>query len=142
MSRPQGPQQAKGRGWRGPRVVLQKVSFYWALLVGLLSPVAQSLEYYIRFDRWNTEATLTEYLLFFLAGTLGGVILIFFMNRQASTKRRWVVLIAFLLASWIALIMMIAGGLLGPIGVLLFPQIPWALFTWIGSWLAQFIVRD
>ena len=139
MSRSQG---AKGRGWRGPKVVLQKVSLYWALLVGLLSPVAQALEYYFRFDRWNTDATITEYLLFFLAGTLGGVILIFFMNRQASTMRRWVVLIAFLLASWIALIMMIAGGLLGPIGVLLFPQIPWALFTWIGSLVAKFIVRD
>ena len=139
MSRSQG---AKGRGWRGPKVVLQKVSLYWALLVGLLSPVAQALEYYFRFDRWNTDATITEYLLFFLAGALGGVILIFFMNRQASTRRRWVVLIAFLLASWIALITMIAGGLLGPIGVLLFPQIPWALFTWIGSWLAKFIARD
>jgi hypothetical protein len=135
-------QQAKGRGWRGPKVILQKVSLYWALLVGLLSPAAQALEYYFRFDRWNIEATTTEYFLFFLAGTLGGVILIYFMNRQASTKRRWVVLIAFLLASWIALIMMIAGGLLGPLGVLLFPQIPWALFTWIGSWLAKFIVRD
>ena len=135
-------QQAKGRGWRGPKVTLQKVSLYWALLVGLLSPVAQAFEYYFRFERWNTEATITEYVLFFLAGTLGGVILIFFMNRQASTRRRWVVLIAFLLASWIALIMMIAGGLLGPIGVLLFPQIPWALFTGIGSWLAKFIVRD
>ena len=139
MSRSQG---AKGRGWRGPKVVLQKVSLYWALLVGLLSPVAQALEYYFRFDRWNTDATITEYLLFFLAGALGGVILIFFMNRQASTRRRWVVLIAFLLASWIALIMMIAGGLLGPIGVLLFPQIPWALFTWIGSLVAKFIARD
>ena len=136
------PPQAKGRGWRGPKVVLQRVSFYWALLVGLLSPAAQALEYYFRFNRWNTEATTTEYFLFFLAGTLGGVILIFFMNRQASTRRRWVVLIAFLLASWIALIMMIAGGLLGPMGVLLFPQVPWGLFTWIGSWLAKFIVRD
>ena len=135
------PQQAKGRGWRGPKVVLQKVSLYWALLVGLLSPAAQALEYYFRFDRWNTEATITEYFLFFLAGTLGGVILIFFMNRQTSTRRRWVVLIAFLLASWIALIMMIAGGLLGPIGILLFPQIPWALFSWIGSLLAKFIAR-
>ena len=135
-------QQAKGRGWRGPKVVLQKVSLYWAFLVALLSPAAQALEYYFRFNRWNTEATITEYFLFFLAGSLGGVILIFFINRQVSTRRRWVVLIAFLLASWIALIMMIAGGLLGPIGVLLFPQIPWALFTWIGSWLAKFIVRD
>jgi len=39
------------------------------------------------------------------------------------------------------LITMIAGGLLGPIGVLLFPQIPWALFTWIGSLVAKFISR-
>ena len=137
-----GSQRPKGRGWRGPKVILQKVPLYWALLVGLLSAAAQALTYYFRFDRWNTEATITEYFLFFLAGTLGGMILIFFMNRQASTRRRWVVLIAFLLASWIALIMMIAGGLLGPIGVLLFPQIPWALFTWIGSWLAKFIARD
>ena len=134
-------QQAKGRGWRGPKVVLQKVSLYWALLVGLLSPAAQALEYYFRFDRWNTDATTAEYFLFFLAGALGGVILIFFMNRQASTKRRWVVLIAFLLASWIALIMMIAGGLLGPLGVLLFPQIPWALFTWIGSLVVKLVSR-
>ena len=138
MSRSQG---AKGRGWRGPKVVLQKVSLYWALLVGLLSPVAQALEYYFRFDRWNTDATITEYLLFFLAGALGGVILIFFMNRQVSTKRRWVVLIAFLLASRIALITMIAGGLLGPIGVLLFPQITWALFTWIGSLVGKLVSR-
>ena len=139
MSRSKRP---KVRGWHGPKVILKKLSLYWALLVGLLSAVAQAFTYYFRFGRWNTDATATEYLLFFLAGALGGVILIFFMNRQASTKRRWVVLIAFLLASGVALIMMIAGGLLGPIGVLLFPQIPWALFTWLSSWLAKFIARD
>jgi hypothetical protein len=41
--------------------------------------------------------------------------------------------IGFLLASPFAFIMMLGGGLMGGIGVLLLPQIPWALFTWIGS---------
>jgi hypothetical protein len=44
----------------------------------------------------------------------------------------------FLLASPIALLAMLGGGLLGPIGVLVFPQIPWALFTWIGSLAGRF----
>ena len=122
-------------------LILKKVSLYWVLLVGLLSVAAQACTYYLRFGRWNTDATTTEYILFFLAGALGGGVLIFFLNRQASATRRWVVLIAFLLASPIALFMMIGGGLLGPPGVLIFPQIPWALFTGIGSWVAKFISR-
>lgn len=48
---------------------------------------------------------------------------------------------AFLLISPVALFMMIGGGLLGPLGVLIFPQIPWALFTWIGSLVARFVSR-
>jgi hypothetical protein len=44
-----------------------------------------------------------------------------------------VVLIAFLLVSPVAMLFMLGGGLLGWNGILLFPQIPWALFTWIGS---------
>lgn len=122
-------------------MILKKVSLYWVLLVGLLSVAAQGFTYYLRFGHWNTDATSTEYLLFFLAGALGGVILIYFLNSQASLARRWVVLIAFVLASPIALQAMIAGGLLGPPGVLLFPQIPWALFTWIGSLVAKFFSR-
>ena len=97
--------------------------------------------YYYRFGVLNPDATALEYLLFFLAGALGGLILIYFLNSQASLARRWVVLIAFLLASPIALFTMIAGGLLGPPGVLLFPQIPWGLFTWIGSLVAKFVSR-
>jgi hypothetical protein len=136
-------QRAKGKDGlgRSQKLTVQKVSLYWALVVGLLSVAAQALTYYFRFGRWNTDATLTEYLLFFLAGALGGVILIYFLNHQVSARRRRVVLIAFLLASPIALFLMIAGGLLGPIGVLILPQIPWALFAWIGSWVGKFVSR-
>jgi peptidoglycan/LPS O-acetylase OafA/YrhL len=134
-------QRAKGGKKQEPKLSLKKVSLYWVLLVGLLAVAAQGFTYYLRFGHWNTDATSTEYLLFFLAGSLGGGVLIYFVNRQTSATRRWVVLIAFLLASPIALFTMIAGGLLGPPGVLIFPQIPWALFTWIGSWVGKFISR-
>ena len=135
-------QRRKGRKEQGPKLIMKKVSLYWVLLVGLLSVAAQGLNYYLRFGRWNTSATAIEFLLFFLSGALGGGVLIYFLNRQASAMRRWVVLIAFLLASPIALFMMLGGGLLGPPGVLIFPQIPWALLAWIGSWAGKFISRS
>jgi hypothetical protein len=48
-------------------------------------------------------------------------------------------LIAFLLATPLAMIFLLGGGLLGWIGVILFPQIPWALITWIGSLVGRIV---
>jgi hypothetical protein len=120
---------------------MKMLSAYWALVVGLLAVTIQILIFYFRFSRWNTIAGFAEYLFFFLAGSLGGSILIFFLNRQASITARWLVLTAFLLASPLALIMMLGGGLLGPLGVLVFPLIPWALFSWLGAWMARLTAR-
>jgi hypothetical protein len=119
--------------------MLKKISTYWSALVGLLSVTAQVATYYARFKRWNTDATFTEYLLFFIAGTLGGLILVYFMNKQTSIAKRWAVLIAFVLASPIAMFFMLGGGLLGWFGVILFPQVPWALVTWIGSLVGRVV---
>lgn len=52
---------------------------------------------------------------------------------EESPRARRIVLIAFLLASPFALILMLAGGLFGALGVLIAPQIAWALFTWLGA---------
>jgi len=117
-------------------------SWRWVLGVGLFSVAAQILLFYARFGHWNTYSSFTDYLLFFLAGALGGWILTFFLNRQFSSANRWAVWIAFLLAIPIALLMMLAGGLLGPLGVLIFPQIPWAIFTWVGSWVGRRLTRN
>jgi hypothetical protein len=114
----------------------------WVLGVGLLSVAAQIVLFYIRFGRWNTDSTFTDYLLFFLAGALGGWILTIFLNRQASTASRRAVWIAFLLASPLALLLMLAGGVLGPLGVLILPQIPWLVSAWIGSWVGRSAARD
>jgi hypothetical protein len=121
---------------------LNRIPFQWALLVGLLAIAAQAVTFYLRFDRWNTDAFIVDYLLIFLAGALGGLILIYFLNRQPSLDARFVVVIAFLLASPIALFMMIGGGLLGIPGILILPQIPWAFFTWIGSFVGRRLTRS
>jgi hypothetical protein len=119
----------------------RNLSFSWALVVGLLSILAQIVTFYVRFGFFNTQASFANYAAFFLAGTLGGCILIYFLNLQTSPRARRVVLIAFLLASPLALIMMLAGGLIGPIGVLIAPQIPWALFTWLGALVGRRVSR-
>src|SRR5215510_11815561 len=121
---------------------MKAISPYWVVLTGLLAIVGQLLIYYVRFARWNSEATLAEFLLFFLAGALGGWVLIWFLNRQVSPRRRWIVLITFLLATPTALYVMILGGLFGPVGVLIVPQIPWALAAWVGSLVGSLIFRS
>jgi hypothetical protein len=122
-------------------ILMKKTQIYWALVVGLLSIVAQIATFYMRFGKWNVSSTMLDYVLFFLTGTLGGLILIFFLNRQNSKTAWSVTLLAFLLASPIAMVMMVGGGLLGSIGVLIFPQIPWALFAWIGGLVGNFFAK-
>jgi uncharacterized membrane protein len=120
---------------------MKSISAFWALLVGLLSVIAQVITYTLRFERLNTESPFADYFFFFLAGTVGGFILIFFLNRQPTRKGRWIVLIVFLLIAPVSLFLMLGGGLFGPLGLLLLPQIPWLLFTWLGSLLGRFVSR-
>ena len=120
---------------------MKPIPLSWAPSVGFLSIVAQVLTYFLRFGQLNTQASPGEYILFFLSGTLGGAILLFFLNRQTRARAWWIVFGAFLLAAPIALFMMLGGGLFGPLGILLWPQIPWALFTWIGSLLGSALSR-
>ena len=118
---------------------MKSIPAYGALLVGLLSVLAQVVTYTLRFERLNTESPFADYIFFFLSGTIGGFILIFFLNRQQTRKGRWIVLIVFLLIAPISLFLMLGGGLFGPLGLLILPQIPWLLFTWLGSLLGRFL---
>lgn len=120
---------------------MKKTRVFWALLVGLLSVVAQIAVFYVRFGKWNPYSTVLDYILFFVAGTLGGLILIYFLNRQNSKTAWSVTLLAFLLVSPIALVMMIGGGMLGSIGVLVYPQIPWTLSGWLGGLVGNFLAK-
>jgi hypothetical protein len=120
---------------------MKTLSVYWAALVGVAAIVWQVVTYYVRFGQLNPHAAWTDYLLFFAAGALGGLILIQFLNRQTANGGRWVVLIAFALAFPVAMLFMLGGGLLGFVGILIFPQIPFALFTWIGSLVGRRVFK-
>ena len=120
---------------------MNKIPLTWSLPIGVSAVLAQMLFYFIRFKELNSQATFEEYILFFVSGLLGGLILLFFLNRQTSLTGRRTVWIGFLLAAPLALILMLAGGLLGPLGVLIIPQIPWALFAWIASLIGHWLTR-
>jgi hypothetical protein len=65
---------------------------------------------------------------------------LWFSNQwQLGVELKSGTLLAFLLASPIALTLMIDGGLLGSIGVLIFPQIPWVQLAWLGGLVGKFL---
>ena len=117
------------------------LSYGWSLLVGVIAVVWQILSYYFRFGQFNPYAPWSDYIWFFLSGSLGGLILVMFLNRQTASKSWWSVLIAFVLATPVAMIFMLGGGLLNFGGTLILPQIPWFIFTWIGSLVGKFLSR-
>lgn len=123
------------------KILMENNQIVGALIIGLLSVVSQIVGFYVRFGKWNASAAVLDYILFFVAGTLGGLILIYFLNRQKSKTSWSVTLLAFLLASPMALVLMIVGGLIGSLGVLIFPQIPWALFAWLGGMVGNYLEK-
>src|SRR5688572_22629783 len=96
-------------GWGKGLMKMKKLSLYWSGVVGIISVLWQVLTYYIRFGKFNEFATPIEYLMFFIAGVLGGLILIFFLNRHDTSKGWWSVMIAFILAFPVAMIFMLGG---------------------------------
>ncbi len=119
----------------------QTLSYWWAALIGLLFPIAQAAIYYFRFGQLNPYATVLDYLLFFLAGALGALVLIPLLRRSRTPAARWIVLLAFLLATPLAIAGMVGGGLFGPVGVVLLPAILWAIFAGIGYGIGRLVSR-
>ena len=134
------PKGVLREGWGGAESkLMKKTPLYFSFLVGLLTIVYQIVMFSVRFKRINTDSSIVDYILFFVAGSIGGWILITFLNRQTSTAKRWIVFIAFLLATPAAMTFILFGGSLGAIGVLIFPQIPWAFVTWVGSLVGRLV---
>jgi hypothetical protein len=119
----------------------RKLAYWSAGAIGLFFPVFQVAIYYLRFGRLNPYAPLTDYALFFLAGTAGGLILIALLRRSRTKAAKWNVVIAFLLATPFAIFGMLGGGLLGPVGIVLFPALIWGIVTGIGYWIGKFISK-
>jgi hypothetical protein len=119
----------------------RKLSYWWAALIGLFFPILQDLLYYIRFRILNPYAGPQDYVLFFLGGALGGTILIALLRRSPTKAAKWSVLLAFLLATPLATLGMLGGGLFGLFGIVLLPAAIWAIITGIGYGIGRLLSR-
>lgn len=98
--------------------------------------------FYFRFGRLAPEeSSPLDFLWFFLGGLGGGLLLIYFLNRNSSKSARWIILIGFTLGAYPAMLAMLGGGLIGQIGIILLPMFVWGIFTGIGHLLGKLFVR-
>lgn len=118
-----------------------KIPFWWAVPIGLMYPVIQVLIFIVRFGGFNTDVAPLDYVLFFAAGLIGALLLILFLRRSKSKAGRWIILTAYILAAPLAVAGMVVGGLLGPVGVVLFSLMPWLLFMWLGYLAGAFLPK-
>ncbi len=115
----------------------KKPSFLWALAVGLLFPVLQVLIFFMRFGRFDSEAPLTDYLLFFLGGALIGAGLIYFLRRSETPGTFRAAIIAFVISLPFALFGMVLGGTLGVVGVVMLGVSPAVFITGVGYFIGR-----
>ena len=120
----------------------KKVSYWWAALVGLFAIAYQVADFYVRFGKLAPdESSPFDFLWFFLGGLAGGAILVNFLNRASAKPARWIILVAFILGLYPAMLAMLGGGLIGKIGVFLLPAIVWGIFTGIGYLISRFFSK-
>lgn len=115
----------------------KKPSFLWALAGGLLFAVLQILIFLVRFGRLDTEAALTDYLWFFLAGALIGAGLIYLLRRSENQDIFRAVLIAFVISLPFAAFGMLFGGILGAIGVIFLGVSPSLFIMGLGYYVGR-----
>ena len=113
----------------------QKPSFLWALAVGLLFPILQVVTLLIGFGQ--PDAPFGTYLMFFLAGSLNGLGLIYFLRRSETRGVFRAVLIGFVISLPFAMFGMIVGGMIGAVGVFLLGVSPCVFITGVGYFLGR-----
>jgi hypothetical protein len=119
----------------------KKVSFLWALAVGLLFIVLNLVLFLLRFGVSNTEASLIDYVMIFLAGALIGTVLVYFLRRSVNKTVYNSTLIAFVISLPFALFGMMFGGVVGGIGIFLLGVSPSVFITGIGYYLSSALAK-
>ena len=115
----------------------KKPTFLWALAVGAFFVVLQVLIYLLRFNSFNPNAPISDYLLFFIGGALIGLGLIYFLRRSENANVYRATLIGFVIGIPFVMFGMMIGGLIGPLGVILFSMSPGIFTTALGYFLGR-----
>ncbi|MCK6568853.1 MAG: hypothetical protein DCC59_10655 [Chloroflexi bacterium] len=119
---------------------MKKIPYWLAVIGGILFPILIMLV----FSKLIGPDFFTPfgYLMLFLVGAGGGLILIFFLNRCRSVGARWLTAACFVLCMPLAgfptaALNPILGGWVAAPALL----VTWALFAWLGSLLGNFIFK-
>jgi len=89
--------------------------------------------------RPNLYAGWLDYARFFAAAALGGLVLIDYLRASRTPAERWIARGGYLLAMPFAIIPMLVGGLLGPLGVVLFSRVIWVVSIAIGYFIGHYL---
>lgn len=115
----------------------KKPSFVWAFAVGLMFVVLQLIIFFLRFSNLNPDAPITDYLFFFIGGTLIGLGLIYLLRRSENKGTYRGTIIGFVIGIPFALFGMLLGGLAGQLGSVLFSMSPGIFITAVGYFLGR-----
>lgn len=115
----------------------KKPSFLLAFAVGILFVVLQVVIYFLRFNTINPDASIVDYLFFFIGGTLIGLGLVYFLRRSENKGTRQATIIGFIIGIPFAVFGMLLGGLAGPFGVIFLGMSPAVFTTAAGYFLGR-----
>lgn len=119
----------------------KKTSFLWALAIGLIFPILQTLVFFLRFSAFNAEAGAQDYFFFYIAGVVIGLGLIYLLNRSQSTGAWRGALIGFIVGIPFALFGMLMGGLMGPLGAIFLGVSPAVFLIALGYFFGRLFSR-
>lgn len=115
------------------------LTYPWALVFGLYYYVIFQLIYLARFGSLNLNWSMVDVSLP-IVGIVSTVLFVYFAKR--IPRRRGLFFIPFLTALSLSVFGALGGGLLGPVGVLIFGLVPFALFLPLGYWLVKKFARE
>jgi uncharacterized membrane protein len=102
----------------------KRPSFLWAFAIGLLFPILQVVIFFLRFQDLTPDASFSDYLFFFITGSLIGLVLIYFLRRSETRRAYNAIIVGFVIGIPLAIIGMLLGGLMGAFGIVLFGMSP------------------
>lgn len=115
----------------------KKVSFLWSFGVGLLILVLSFVMFLLGFGNSDTGASFIDYVMIFLAGTLIGLVLVYFLRRSEKKSIYNATLIAFIVSLPLALFGVVFGSVVGGIGILLLGVSPSVFITGVVYYIGR-----
>ncbi|WKZ34509.1 MAG: hypothetical protein QY332_12890 [Anaerolineales bacterium] len=119
----------------------KRTSFLWAPVIGLLFPFLNTAVLVFGFGQLHAEASLADYLMFFLAGSLIGIGLVYFLRRSEDRGVFRTVLIAFVVSLPFALFGMFFGGAIGGVGIFLLGVSPAIFIIGVGYFAGRMLAK-